>query len=64
MKMEDFDWTEMWNKLMEESYWGQRAGTPEFWDERVDWFKENDALWLKHKLRTAMIWWRKDVVKV
>ena len=38
--MEDLDWAEMWNKLMEESYWGQRAGTPEFWDERVDWFKE------------------------
>ena len=38
--MDDFDWVEMWNKAMEESYWGQRAGRPEFWDERVDWFNE------------------------
>ncbi len=43
MKMktiEDFDWTEMWNNAIEGSRWGQRAGMPEFWDERVDWFEE------------------------
>ncbi|MBA7538939.1 hypothetical protein ES705_31217 [subsurface metagenome] len=38
--IEDFDWTEMWNKAIEGSRWGQRAGMPEFWDERVDWFEE------------------------
>ena len=38
--MEEIDWAGMWNKLMEESYWGQRARMPEFWDERVDWFEE------------------------
>ncbi|RJS78717.1 class I SAM-dependent methyltransferase, partial [Methanophagales archaeon] len=39
-KIEDFDWTEMWNNAIEGSHWGQRAGMPEFWDERVDWFEE------------------------
>ena len=38
--IEDFGWTEMWNKAIDESHWGQRAGMPEFWDERVDWFEE------------------------
>lgn len=39
-KIEDFDWTVMWNNAIEGSRWGQRAGMPEFWDERVDWFEE------------------------
>ncbi len=38
--IEDFDWTEIWNEAIEGSRWGQRAGMPEFWDERVDWFEE------------------------
>ena len=38
--IEDFDWTETWNNAIEGSRWGQRAGMPEFWDERVDWFEE------------------------
>ena len=38
--IEDFDWTEMWNMAIEGSRWGQRAGMPEFWDGRVDWFEE------------------------
>lgn len=38
--IEDFDWTGMWNEAIEGSCWGQRAGKPEFWDERVDWFEE------------------------
>ena len=38
--IEDFDWTEMWNEAIEGSRWGQRAGKPEFWDGRVDWFEE------------------------
>ena len=38
--IEDFDWAEMWNMAIEGSRWGQRAGMPEFWDERVDWFEE------------------------
>lgn len=38
--IEDFDWTEMWNNAIEGSHWGQCAGMPEFWDERVDWFEE------------------------
>jgi len=38
--IEDFDWTEMWNNAIEGSRWGQRAGMPEFWDGRVDWFEE------------------------
>ena len=40
MKMEELNWNEMWNKAIEGSRWGQRAGMPEFWDERVDWFEE------------------------
>ena len=39
-KIEDFDWAEMWKEAMEGSYWRQRAGMPEFWDERVDWFEK------------------------
>ena len=39
-KIEDFDWTEMWNDAIEGSHWGQRAGKLDFWDERVDWFEE------------------------
>ena len=39
-KIEDFDWAEMWKEAMEGSHWGQRAGMPEFWDERVDWFEK------------------------
>ena len=38
--IEDFDWDEIWNEAIESSRWGQRAGMPEFWDERVDWFEE------------------------
>ena len=38
--IEDFEWAEMWNNAIEGSRWGQRAGMPEFWDERVDWFEE------------------------
>ena len=38
--IEDFDWTEMWNNAIGGSRWGQRAGMPEFWDGRVDWFEE------------------------
>jgi SAM-dependent methyltransferase len=38
--IEDFEWGEMWNNAIEGSRWGQRAGMPEFWDERVDWFEE------------------------
>jgi len=37
--MEEIDWNEMWKRAIEESNWKQRAGTPEFWDERVDWFE-------------------------
>lgn len=37
---EDIDWNEMWKKAIEESRWRRHAGTPEFWDERVDWFEE------------------------
>lgn len=40
MMYEDIDWNEMWKKAMEESRWKRLAGTPEFWDERVDWFEE------------------------
>jgi len=39
-KIEDFDWAEMWKEELEGSHWGQRAGMPEFWDERVDWFEK------------------------
>ena len=39
-KIEDFDWVEMWKEAIEGSHWGQRAGMPEFWDERVDWFEK------------------------
>ena len=38
--IEDLDWDEMWNEAIKGSRWGQRAGVPEFWDERVDWFEE------------------------
>ena len=38
--IEDFDWSEIWNTAIEGSRWGQRAGKPEFWDWRVDWFEE------------------------
>jgi len=38
--IEDLDWDEMWNEAIEGSRWGQRAGKPAFWDERVDWFEE------------------------
>ena len=38
--IEDFEWSEMWSNAIEGSRWGQRAGMPEFWDERVDWFEE------------------------
>jgi SAM-dependent methyltransferase len=38
--IEDFEWAEMWSNAIEGSRWGQRAGKPEFWDERVDWFEE------------------------
>jgi len=30
----------MWNEAIEGSRWGQHAGKPEFWDERVDWFED------------------------
>ncbi len=36
----DIDWNSMWKDAIEESNWKQKAGTPEFWDERVDWFEE------------------------
>ena len=96
--IEDFDGVEMWNKAIEGSHCGQRAGMPEFWNERVDWFeelvrqsdragiqhyktwmdvsgadeerfrlylsenlvKDYGSLWLRHKLRTAMIMWRDE----
>ena len=31
----------MWKCAIEGSNWKQRAGTPELWDERVDWFEKN-----------------------
>jgi FkbM family methyltransferase len=37
---EEIDWNEMWKKAVEESRWKERAGTPEFWDDRVDRFEE------------------------
>ena len=40
MMYEDIDWNEMWKKAVEESRWKKRAGTPEFWDDRVDRFEE------------------------
>ena len=40
MMYEEIDWNEMWKKAVEESRWKKRAGTPEFWDDRVDRFEE------------------------
>lgn len=38
--IEEIDWNEMWKSAIGGSNWKQKAGTPEFWDERVDWFEE------------------------
>ena len=39
--MEEIERNEMWKCAIEGSNWKQRAGTPELWDERVDWFEKN-----------------------
>lgn len=40
LNIQDIDWNSMWKDAIEESNWKQRAKTPGFWDERVDWFRE------------------------
>jgi len=40
LDIQDIDWNSMWKDAIEESNWKQKAGTPEFWDGRVDWFEE------------------------
>ena len=40
LDIHDIDWNSMWKDAIEESNWKQKAGTPKFWDERVDWFEE------------------------
>ena len=49
--MEEIDWEGMWRKSLEESSWGQRAGKPEYWDERVNQFEGV----IKQSNREAMI---------
>lgn len=55
--MEEIDWVGMWRKSLEESSWGQRAGKPEYWDERVDQFEGV----IKQSNREAMIMSRLEI---